>query len=182
MPDIAPLKVSNAKRCLDQGTLKALLNYDSATGLFSWKVSRGRYARPGLAAGTLHKVKRSNSPYIRIKIDGRSYLAHRLAFLYMTGKWPDAEPDHISTDTTDNRWENLREATSSQNQANRKVRRDNKLGIKGVHYCKRDKRFIATFQINGRQKRLGGFKTAEEAQSAYAFAVQSHFGEFARVA
>lgn len=182
MTDLVALKAANAKRCLTQEHLKELLQYAPETGLFSWRVTRGRHARPGAPAGVLHKAKRSNSAYVRIKIDGKSYFAHRLAFLYMTGKWPELLPDHIDTDTLNNRWDNLREATPSQNQANRKARRDNKSGFKGVFYIERDKAYCAEIQVNGRQIRLGYFDSPALAGAAYEAAAKHYFGEFARAA
>jgi hypothetical protein len=180
MPTNAAMIAANAERYLTQSRLKELLHYAPEMGLFSWRVTRGQFARPGSNAGTEHKAKRSNSPYIRIKIDGRSYLAQRLAFLYMTGEWPRHLPDHENTDTLDNRWANLRDATPSQNQANRSARKDNKLGIKGVHYIKRDKKYCAEIQVNKKQIRLGYFDDPHEAALAYALAAKEHFGEFAR--
>ncbi len=165
---------------ITQEKLMGLLRYDPGTGLFVWLVVRGRFARPGSPAGAEHKAKRSNSSYIRIKIDGRSYLAHRLAFLYMTGNWPVGLPDHVNMNTMDNRWMNLRESTPSQNQANRTVRKDNKTGIKGVFYIPRDKKFSSEIQVQGQQIRLGYFDTAEAAGAAYEIAATKYFGEFAR--
>lgn len=162
--------------------LKAALHYDPLTGLWTWLVSRGRHARPGSPAGAIHKVKRSKTPYLRIKFDGKSYLAHRLAFFYMTGDWPVGIPDHRNTDGLDNRWENLREATPSQNQANRGVRTDNRSGLKGVSYCARDDLYHSEIQLNGKRIGLGSFKEPRPAALAYERAAKEMFGEFARVA
>jgi hypothetical protein len=182
MVDLSALTAKNARPCLSEARLKELLHYAPETGLFYWLVDRGPMAKAGQKAGTLHKAKKSLSPYIRIGVCGRSYLAHRLAFLYMTGAWPTNEPDHINTNTIDNRWANLRDATPSQNQANRKVRRDNKTGIKGVSFIVRDKAYVADIQVEGRKIRLGYFRTAEDAGSAYEAAAKLYFGEFARAA
>jgi hypothetical protein len=167
---------------VDLAKLKELLHYDPDTGLFTWLVSRGRHARPGSQAGTIHKVKRSHASYLRIKIDGKSYLAHRLAFLYMTGEWPTGQPDHRNTDGLDNSWENLRDSSQSQNQANRPARKDNRSGIKGVSYCDRDQLYHAEIQCDGQRIGLGYFKEAGPAALAYAKAAKELFGEFARIA
>lgn len=182
MVDLTALTRANAKHCLDQSRLKELLHYDPETGHFYWLVDRGPMARAGSQAGTLHKAKKSLSPYVRIKLEGQSYLAHRLAFLFMTGAWPLGEPDHRNTNTLDNSWLNLRDATPSQNQANRKVRRDNKSGIKGAFYIARDKIYLSQIQVSGQTIKLGYFKTAQEAGRVYEAAAKRYFGEFARVA
>jgi HNH endonuclease len=91
-----------------------LLDYDPATGVWTWLVSTSNCTRAGAAAGHT-----GSDGYHRIKIDGRSYLAHRLAWLYQTGAWPKREIDHRTLNKGDNRFENLREATDAQNVHNR---------------------------------------------------------------
>ena len=90
---------------ITQSELKELLNYDPATGVFTWLVSRGR-VKASSVAGHVH-----SRGYIVIMVDGRRHLAHRLAFVYMTGTFPDDQVDHINEIKADNRWINLREAT-----------------------------------------------------------------------
>ncbi|WLW40698.1 H-N-H-endonuclease [Escherichia phage Bf23] len=108
--------------------LKELLNYDPDTGIFTNKISRGRGGKAGAVAGYLRK-----DGYITIKIDKVDYLAHRLAFLYMTGSIPDLV-DHINRIRSDNRWKNLRESTSQIN--NRNCTASSKSGYLGVHWNK----------------------------------------------
>lgn len=143
--------------------LKELLIYNSDTGEFIWKVSRGRRIKINDKAG--YKNKNNNS--VRIVIDGKNYLAHRLAWLYMTGKWPKNEIDHINNNAFDNKWNNLREATRSQNSFNRKV--FSKTNSKGIHFYKNKyKAYIC----------LGTFDTLEEARKVYekyALMVQGEF-------
>jgi hypothetical protein len=95
--------------------LKEFLIYDPETGLFT-KIRRN-FKKP--FAGTPHPVG-----YIRITIDKRFYLAHRLAWFYVKGKWPEADIDHINGDKTDNRFANLREASRSLNRGNSRGRHD----------------------------------------------------------
>ena len=90
------------------------------------------------------------------------------------------ETDHVNGDGLDNRRDNLRIATSSQNKMNRGSRRDNKLGVKGVSRSRG--RFRAVIQINGNYKLIGVFLTIEAASAAYQLAAQKLFGEFAHVA
>ena len=150
---------------LTQDQLKQVLHYDPDTGAFTW-------LRSGLVAGRA----RGGRGRVRITIDGQQYKAHRLAFLYMTGRWPVDQIDHINRDNSDNRWVNLREATSSQNRVNIIKPYASKWG-RGVRPCK--KGFSAHISISGVQVQLGHYKTQLEAQCAYDEAAIKQFGEFA---
>jgi HNH endonuclease len=108
--------------------LKELLNYNPETGLWTWIKARGRCAK-GSFAGTML------DGYIMIYVDKVGYLAHRLAWFYMTNRWP-LEVDHKNTIKNDNRWDNLREATRSQNKFNVPALSNNTCGFKGVFYQK----------------------------------------------
>jgi len=118
--------------------------------------------------------------YRRICIDNRVYLAHRLAWLYMTGEWPKHQIDHINGNKNDNRHVNLREATNSENMRNTGKRSDNSSGFKGVYWNSEKMRWSAQISYNGRHKSLGTFDTAEEAHVAYRSASEKLHGQFAR--
>lgn len=152
---------------LTTGRVRELIDYHPSTGDFFWKVNRGR-GRRGAAAGFSHPLG-----YLVIRIDGRNYLAHRLAWLIAFGEWPSADIDHINGVPSDNRLENLRLCTPSENQQNAKTRADNKLGVRGVHFHKKMKRFAATIYANGQRTNLGYFDTVEEAKHAYLQAKRS---------
>lgn len=173
---------------LTQGRLKELLTYEPLTGLFRWRIHRSRGARAGEPAGHV-----TSEGYVRITIDGGRYLAHRLAWLYMMGEWPAELVDHRDVNTGNNRWSNLRAATKSQNKMNEKTRRDNRTGLKGVHYrefvvyrngskAKRLSPFAAVIKEGHKQKTIGYFRTAEQAHAAYCERASQLFGEFARAA
>ncbi len=150
------------------------LVYSPDTGEFCWRISLSSKAPAGSIAGGIE------SGYRRLSIDGRAYMAHRLAWLYMTGEWPERDVDHKNRNRSDNRWENLRAATRTQNNANSKTPRTNKSGLKGAaHY---PGGFTSQIVVGGKKFHLGCFKTAEEAHAAYCAAAQEHHGEFARVA
>jgi HNH endonuclease len=155
--------------------LLELLSYDPETGLFRWLVARGGTAKAGSIAGSP-----TMNGYVNISIDGRLYRAHRLAFLYMLGRWPDPEADHRDLNRANNRWTNLREATSAQNQANVSAHRDNKLGIKGVVQQSSGK-YRAQINVGGRQIYLGTWDRSEIASFFYEAAALAFFGEFARI-
>lgn len=169
-----------ARGDLSQARLKELLSYDPDTGEFVRLVDVRGGARTG------DKCRRlSSAGYYQIGVDGWAYLAHRLAWLYMTGEWPADQVDHINGVRDDNRWDNLRQATQAQNCANKKRHRNNTSGYKGVSYEPRraaNARWVAQIYFDGRTTRLGAWATAEEAHRAYAAAAEMHFGEFARAA
>lgn len=149
---------------LTQKRLKELLEYSPETGLFHWKVDRGAAgSKAGDIAGGIDE-----GGYVRIKIDGKKYRAHRLAWFYMTGEWPLQMVDHKDTVRNNNRWENLRAADLNINAQNRRVaHRNNKSsGLLGVHR-QRGKKFISTIHFNGRNEYLGSYATPELAHAAY---------------
>lgn len=155
---------------ISQERLREVLDYNPETGLFHWKVRAGSRAMVGAVAGTI-----TDEGYIKIKIDGRRYLAHRLVFLYESGAWPPNEVDHINQVRTDNRRHNLRLATKSENQRNAKGCGSS---YKGVCYIKRLGKYQAHIYHNGRLNYLGIHETAEQAGRAYANAADKLFGEF----
>lgn len=151
--------------------LRRQLRYDPDTGLFWWLIP-GRKRRLHQPAGSQRKDRR----WV-IRVDGTLYLAHQLAWLWMTGVWI-AEIDHANLDPGDNRWCNLREATRSQNAANRGAQRNNKLGVKGVQ--KHQSGFRARIWKLGHCVDCGVYPTVEQASAAYAKAAAELHGAFAR--
>lgn len=146
---------------LTQERLKEILHYDSETGIFVWRVTRNGNALAGRTAG--NKGKKG---YRKIAIDKRTYQEHRLAWLYVYGKWPKGVIDHINVVVDENRIDNLRDTTDLINSQNKKSARiDNALGILGVY--KVGKRFRAQISVIGRKKYLGTFETPELASAAY---------------
>lgn len=143
--------------------LKRVLSYDPDTGKFHWLVSLTRSVAVGDVAGGP-----SSDGYLRIGLHGVRYMAHRLAWFYMMGRWPADDIDHINGSKTDNRFANLREATRRMNAENqRRARKDSSVGLLGVGWHKRDKHFRAQIQVRGKHVFLGYFPTAEEAHQAY---------------
>jgi hypothetical protein len=157
-------------------TLSLFYDYNPITGNFTHKTYRGpRSGGPGSIAGT-----KMSTGYISIKLpNGPSVLAHRLAWLWMTGEWPKEEIDHKNRDRLDNRWENLREATRSQQAQNGSKRSTNNSGVVGVSFDKSRGKWVARLTLNGvfiYQKRFGTF---EEACVARKSAEERFFGEYA---
>lgn len=157
--------------------LREFLSYDPHTGIFIWVKSPGRKSiTQGRVAGTI-----DSHGYIRIRLDGKDYRAHRLAWLYVFGRFPENEIDHINLLKADNRISNLREATHSENIRNRAKPSSNTSGYKGVFFIKSMNKFRAVCGANGKRHRLGYFTTAVEASEAYnKFAAENH-GEFFQI-
>ena len=155
--------------------LQNMLHYSPLTGIFTWRVNRGRNACAGTPAGRPDK-----NGYLRISISGNEYRVARLAWFYMNRQWPVGVIDHIDRDISNNAISNLREASLSQNQGNRIAAANSECKLKGVCFDKARMKFVAYIRRQGKTKNLGRYNTAEEAAAAYAKAAQEYFGEFAR--
>lgn len=142
---------------ITQKQLKEILNYDPETGLFTWKITRGR-AVSGNVAGTLNK----QSGYVNIKTGGHVYKAHRLAFLYVHGYIPD-EVGHDNQVCSDNRILNLVDLSHAENMRNKKVYKNNKSGVPGVTWHKKIKQWQVHIRVNDKSIHLGYFKELDEA-------------------
>lgn len=152
-----------------QDFIKSLLNYNPDTGIFTWK-------RNNRKAGYVQK-----DGYIRFNFNNIHYRAHRLAWLYVYGNFPDSHIDHINGNPSDNRINNLRLCDRSQNMSNRKLNNNNKLGIKGVCWNKRIKKFHVQIGINGKVKHIGYFDDLEFAELVSIEARNKYHKDFARV-
>lgn len=165
---------------MTQEELKKLMWYNPNTGVFRWLVhrnSRGGKVRPGVEVGNF-MTGAGLTRYKETAIDGERFLLHRLAFLYMTGELPPAEVDHINGDGTDNRWVNLRLATSSQNKMNVRLKANNTSGYRGVIWHRKGKKWQASIKVHGKDHYLGLFSTPEEAHAVWMKAAKQRFGEF----
>ena len=152
--------------------LLSILSYDERSGNFVWLINSGR-ARIGNIAGNVH-----SGGYVVIIVDKKQYKAHRLAWFYVTGEWPRGRLDHKDNCGSNNRWDNLRPATHSQNMANRKLNANNSCGHKGV--VRRGSRYRAYINKDGKRYNLGTFSTAEEAAAVSWAKAQELHGSFAR--
>lgn len=158
---------------ITQDILKEQLLYDPLTGLFTFRNKKG-----GMPAGSVAGYVQKDG-YIAISVNGVQYKAHRLAWLYSYGRFPEYYLDHINMRKDDNRIDNLRIATRSQNHMNRKAYVNNKLGTKGVHLC--GKKFRSLIKKDGKQICLGIYETIDEAKDAYRNASELMHGEFSRI-
>lgn len=159
---------------LTQARLHERLTYNEETGELIWRVARGG-AVVGKAAGCLGPLG-----YINLSVDGKSYGAHRIVWMYVHGYLPSAIIDHKNGNKSDNRITNLREATISQNRMNCRTHSNNSSGLKGVRFDKIKKRWEARITIERKQVRIGRFKSAAAAHAAYVAAAVKHYQQFAR--
>jgi hypothetical protein len=153
--------------------LLAALDYDPLTGVFVWRVARGRVT-VGSVAGC---PGGQGSKYCRIRIDKKQYYAHTLAWFYVHRVWIKGL-DHKDRNGHNNAIDNLRLATIVQNAANASVRKDSRLGVKGVRIGYAGK-YEARVRFGGKEKTFSGFSTIEEASAAYVKEAANQQGEFA---
>lgn len=159
---------------ITQKELKTLLNYDPETGLFHWLVKPSIAVKIGDRAGSVLNKKPKPS-YIAIKVKGKRYLAHKLAWLYCNGELPETI-DHINGSTIDNRISNLRSVSQAENAKNLKKYKNNTTGIPGVHWHKSQSRWQSSIGVNGKLIYLGSFtdidcaiEARKEAEVKYGF-------------
>lgn len=158
--------------------LRELLDYDPNTGLFRWKLAPGKRADLiGTIAGGNHI-----RGYLQIGVGQKRYLAHRLAWLFMTGAWPLLLIDHRDGDKKNNRYVNLREATNGQNVVNAKISKRNATGVRGVYIHAPSGRFRVQLGKDNHKHHIGYFDDLASATRAAETAAKSLHDEFARPA
>ena len=153
-----------ASSILDAQRLREILHYDADTGLFTWKVMLAHRRKPGSVAGS-----RSHG-YIDIGIDNRSYRAHHLAWLYVTGEWPSSFIDHRDGNRSNNAFGNLREASNQKNSQNRHwvSKRKTTTEYLGVTWHKQRQCWMAQIRTkDGRNLNLGLYDDDYQAHVAY---------------
>jgi len=154
--------------------LRSILYYDPEDGWFYNRVRRGPAGGDiGEAAGHYDK-----DGYVIIQIKGKKYKAHRLAYMYMTGEWPEDEIDHKDGVPWNNAWLNLRDATHSDNMCNA----DRPLGdsgFRGVKFDPATRTWRARIGYGYQRQYIGAYSTAEEASIAYLASAGTVHGEFA---
>lgn len=150
--------MNNANSTLTQSRLKEILDYDKTTGIFVWTTRKKYSLKIGSVAGT-----KNAQGYIDIQIDNIKHKAHRLAWLYCYGKFPEKNIDHINKIRNDNSIKNLREANHSENGQNRTLNKSNTSGFRNVTYHKPAKKWYAYLRLKNKIVYSGFFSSAEEA-------------------
>ncbi len=144
---------------LTHARLLEVLRYNRRTGVFVWRLRLAQRIQVGDIAGCKDDI------YGRIRIDGRLYYAHRLAWFYVTGAWPRHRIDHKTSPS--NRFTNLRDVTTRTNNENqRRAPKHSKTGLIGAHLLP-DGRYKSQIKVAGKNKHLGYFKTEVSAHRAY---------------
>ena len=147
--------------------LREVLSYDPDTGLFRWRITKGSRAPAGSVAGC-----RTPNGYLIIRVDRQLVMAHRIAWRMVHGYWPVRDIDHANGNRGDNRLENLRDATRSENNANQR-------GIRGVSFNKARRKFVGYVNKDGERHNLGCFDSKHDAAEAVAAKRAELFGEYA---
>lgn len=150
---------------LTAARLRQLLHYDQLTGVFTWLQRTSNRIKVGDVAGSI-----DSNRYRVIVIDGKHHGAHRLAWLYVNGVWPNGEIDHEDGCRDNNRWKNLRDGTKMFNLENQRgPHRDTTSGYLGVSWNTQRDKWKATIwdRSRGRQKHLGFFDDPKVAHEAY---------------
>jgi len=174
--------------------LRQLLRYEPETGKLFW-LQRGpewfsdgkqgavRHCNAwnGRFAGKEAFTANHNQGYKDGHVNSCHLLAHRVIWAIVTGAWPEGDIDHDDTDKANNRWGNLRPATSAQNMQNKGVRKDSSTGLKGVRFHKPTGKFIASIRANHKGYYLGLFDLAKDAKAAYDEAAARLHGDYANL-
>lgn len=142
--------------------LRELLDYNPATGVFTWRVRPAQHVHVGDVAGSP-----DSDGYRQIRIGGKLYLAHRLAWLHTHSRWPADKIDHENGAHDDNRLSNLRECSNAENGQNRVKNSNNKSGFVGVSFDKPSKKWRAQIMADGRQRTIGYYEDVVDAGDAY---------------
>jgi hypothetical protein len=153
--------------------LRAVLNYDPDTGVFTWR-DGVRWCRAGSRAGYVCRTY----GYHMLKVNQRKCRAHHLAWLYVHGRWPSDEIDHINGDRADNRIANLREANRTQNLYNTVCKSNSRSGLKGAFYDSSRGAWFSSIRLNGKRVHLGMFDSAESAHAAYCEVANNAHGSY----
>lgn len=173
------MEISKVKTLPSQEYLKECFDYDYETGLFTWRMRPEYHFKESERFSSSHSMnlfnslwagkvagRYDNTGYKSVKITSISYRYHRLVWKYCTGLEPVAQIDHINSIKDDNRFENLRDVSISDNQHNKGLYKHNESGTKGVHYDKKGKTWKAGLNIRGNHIHLGFFKDKENAIKA----------------
>lgn len=156
---------------MKQGLLKSIFDYSN--GELYWKIRPSPKRNVGDCAGTI------SGSYKKIQVFGKTYQAHRLIFLMIHGYLPKII-DHIDNNKWNNKIENLREATNSQNMCNVKIPSSNTSGVKGVCWNKNKNAWQVQLRLHGKLNYLGLYKDKELAELVIFEARNKFHGEFAR--
>lgn len=153
---------------------------DAETGLLYWR-ARGNARWDARYAGEQAFTATSARGYKVGKVLGYPTQAHTIVFAMTHGRWPDGDVDHKNGDRADNRPDNLRECTRSQNMQNRGSTRSGTSRFKGVSWCRQTGKWRASIKVHGKVRQLGRFTNEIDAAKSYDRACADVHGEFAKL-
>jgi len=145
--------------------ISELLRYEPESGRFYWRKDRGK-ASMGDEAGVIDTDTGNAPDYIRIGVDYKLRLAHRLAYLLMTGYWPPEQIDHLDGDGTNNCWENIRAVSDIGNKRNYRLQANNSSGFRGIYWNKKACKWHVQIKNNGHAYHRGMFTNLDDAIQA----------------
>lgn len=151
------------KQRLTPQEVSDLFFYDETAGVLRWRNDGPNGRKSGDPAG----VKTTNQGYLYTHVNRRLFLVHRLIWVVRTGRWPESQIDHVNGVTTDNRFENLRQATPRENMQNKRKYKNSSSRFVGVYYDRRDRRWRASIRVDRKTYHLGSFAYEESARDAY---------------
>jgi hypothetical protein len=171
------------KKTPSQDYLRECFDYDSETGSLRWRARPQEHFKNAQYWRAVNKRCAGSEAghaliYRIVSLNGVLYKAHRLIWKWMTGEEPPAVLDHIDSDGLNNRWANLRQATSNENSFNRRIAKNNNTGVKGI--SRAGTKFKASIKRDGHSVHLGYFSTLEEAREARSTAARNLHGDFGR--
>jgi len=159
--DLLEFQQQNEEAKMKHAELIRILDYNENTGIFIWKINPAKNVKIGDTAGNV-----DSRGYIVIRIKGKAYKAHRLAWFYMTGEWPKYDIDHDDRVKTNNIFSNLKDSTKSENMKNRKKNKNNTSGFNGVYWDKEAKKWRVRIMVEGKLKHIGFFEDVNAAAEA----------------
>lgn len=167
-------------------TVRKLLSYNPETGELRWKprgaefFTDGKFTAETQAARWNTRHAGNVAFAISVKghrvgnLLGRRVYSHRVIWIWMTGKWPEGDVDHINGDKADNRWVNLRDVPHYINGRNMPISRANTSGVTGVYWHRKRQKWCASIKVNGEDRYLGLFTSLTDAAAARAQAQAEH--------
>ena len=143
-------------------------NFDYKDGKLFWRKKISNKINAGSEAGHFYSRPDRVGKRCKISLNGKKYFRSRLVWVMHFGEIPEGiQIDHIDRNVSNDRIENLRLATNSENNINKEMKISNTSGFRGIYFCKNKNKWLAEIGLNGKQYRIGRFKTKEEAYQAY---------------
>lgn len=151
--------------------LHECLECDESTGILTWRdrpkdLFKNEMGWRGFQGFVGKPATSLSNGYFRVRLNGRLFVAHKVVFAMVCGRWPVDELDHINGRRDDNRISNLREVSRRENCRNVALRSNNTSGVLGVYWKKDTKKWVAQIKANGKVRVIGAFANKDDASAA----------------